>query len=215
MTGDTIVALMNALREQGFSFTSNISADSFNESWDFLPEKKREVMDVLHELSDWTLSYDKINQEAFSRDILKLNDLGQDLILSWAYKSGSLCVALILQGDKMSDEEIVRFFKQFDEVVVTDMSKHAGNGAMGTKLGAYGTLFVVFSDPIRSIRFRENCLKKCFESHFMKSVYCSTIMVDCTSGILVQGKGTLGSKWSGGIEVPLVADKLLNLTTNN
>ena len=29
----------------------------------------------------------------------------------------------------------VRFFKRFDEVVVTDMSKHAGKGAMDTTLG--------------------------------------------------------------------------------
>lgn len=210
-TSDTIVALMNALREQGFSFTSNISADSFNESWDFLPEKKKKVMDVLHAVSDWTVSYDKINHEAFSHDMLRLNELSQDLILSWAYKSGSLCVALILSGDKMSDDEIVRFFKRFDEVVVTDMSKHAGKGAMDTKLGTFGTLFVVFSDSVRSMRFRETCLKKCFESHFMKTVYCSTMMVDCPSGIIVQGKGTFGSKWSGGIEVSLVAGKLNDL----
>ena len=39
------------------------------------------------------------------------------------------------QGIIIRRLKIVRFFKRFDEVVVTDMSKHAGKGAMDTKLG--------------------------------------------------------------------------------
>lgn len=216
-TSNAIVALADALAKQGYSFAANVSSEDFRGFWDLLSSRTQKVgkfvtgmLDLfdLFDADGLNISYDSVDKEAFARDLAKISALRDDMLISWAYQAGTLCVNVILPVGKAQDSDLVDFFERFDDLVVKDMRKHVGRGHMDTKLGTYGTVFFVFPDSHGARHFEERSLKKCYGSHFLKETYCSSIIIDSSTGNVVQGRAVFGAKWTAGLKMNEIREAL-------
>ncbi len=212
------VLLVHALTEQKYSFSKELNKDSFTQLSDLLTKGQSTAWDVTkfavecifdESIDDPTSTYTNIDKAAFARDLKKVDDLHEGLITSYTYQAGSLAVVTILDADRMSSSSILEFFKKFDDMIVNVLRKHTGKVSGDTSAGTFGTVFFMFSDSSHAQNFNDNLLKKCYESHFMKSTYSSAVTVDCQSCTLTRGKGPLGMKWKGGINFSKI-EKILD-----
>ena len=115
----------------------------------------------------------------------------------------------IMYGDSLSEQELQGIFTRFDEGLAKNMRKYVGRNTIGaTKMSTYGTMMLVFSDSAKAQRFNAT-IGNYFNSHFWKQVYASMMTLDSASMELTQGKGPMGLKWQGGIDVSLLKKSLL------
>ena len=210
------MALIQSLKEQKFVFSKNLNEDSFTDLSDVLTKGQSAAWGIakfaleclMDEEIEVIASYDDVDKEAFDRDLKLVDDLKEGLITSYAYLAGALSVSIILNADDMSDSEIMDLFKRFDKLIVNNIRHHAGRDANDNRLGTYGTIYFIFAESSKARRFNDNLLKKCYESHLIKSAYTSAVTIDCQSGTLTQGRAAFGLKWNGGGNCSMIKKKI-------
>lgn len=207
-TRKVVTNLINALRDQDFSFSESLFKDAFVERYNFQTGTKKMMLDMLQSINKHIVSYDHIDKSVFDQDFRRFQQsVDEKMLFSWGYKSGALCIIGIMFADNMSDSEIKSLFSRLDDGVTNIMRNHTGRVSGGNAGGTYGTMMLVFSDSNKAKRFN-NSIRDYYNSHFWKSTYISAMSIDCSSQTLTQGKAPLGGNWSCGVDVSLLRDYL-------
>lgn len=209
-----VTNLIKALQTQGYSFEDYIHADAYNENFNYQSGIKKVASNIIQAVNNPIISYNNINKETFNADFLRFQQSVDDqMLFSWAYKSGALSIVGIIDGSdlldsrKMNDSILFTIFSRFDNGVTNIMRKYVGQ-ANGQDLGTYGTMIVLFNDQANAQYFNL-IIRDFYSSHFMKSTFISAISIDCVSQTLTQGKsGLFGAPWQGGIDVTNIKQTL-------
>lgn len=206
-----ILRLVNGLKHQDFNFSEKLFPEAFIEDYEYLTGTKKKVYVVLNKLFvEGTVSYEHVNKEEFQGDLERFqNSVDQRMLLSWGYKSGNLVIIGILYADSLSDNEKKSIFTRFDEALVKIMRKHVGRLAANTKGALYGTVMLVFKDPAKAQQFNPT-INDYYNSYFWKKIYTSMMTLDSESMTLTQGKGPMGIKWHGAIDIKELRKSLLS-----
>lgn len=198
----TIKNLITALNEQHFSFENNITNNSLIDDYGNPTGVRKVVSGILQSINDELISYENIDKEAFSRDLLRFKEKVDDrMLIGWGYSFANLSLVGIMHGDHLYDNEILNIFTRFEEGVYNIMRYHVGK-TNDCDAATFGTLIMLFQDSSRAEHFNEQISKQCYSSHFFKSVYCSTISIDCTRETMKLGKsGRFSYSWCGGLDI--------------
>ena len=204
-----ITNLIKSLQEQGFSFEESLHASSFNENFDYLSGTKKRVAEKLQSFNMNYVSYDNINKEAFVRDFNRFQHSVDDrMLFAWAYKRGILSIVGIIDADDLYDREYKSLFNKLDNGVTDIMRTHVAQ-LNGQSYGIYGTMLMVFSDSNKARMFNGS-IQEYYSSHFVKSSYVSSICINCASEELTQGKAGIFTKWTGGMDVSILKNKIFS-----
>ena len=206
-----ILTLVGGLKHQDFNFSENLFPEAFVEDFEYLTGTKKKFYQVVNKLFvEGIVSFKHVKKEEFEADLERFqNVVDPRMLLTWSYKSGNLVMVGIMYGDSLSEQELQGIFTRFDEGLAKNMRKYVGRNTIGaTKMSTYGTMMLVFSDSAKAQRFNAT-IGNYFNSHFWKQVYASMMSLDSASMELTQGKGPMGLKWQGGIDVSLLKKSLL------
>lgn len=206
--------LINALKNQGYSFEEYIHTDAYHENFSHQSGIKKLVSNALQSINKNIVSYNNIDRKSFEADYRRFQQAVDDqMLFSWAYKSGSLSIVGIIDASnlldarEMNDSVLHTIFSRLDNGVTNIMRKYVGQ-LNGQDLGTYGTMIVLF-DNHSNAQYFNSIIRDFYSSHFMKSTYISAISIDCVSQTLTQGKAALfGAAWQGGMDISHIRQAL-------
>lgn len=208
-TKEAIIRLIEALGKQNFTFSEKLHS-GVDDDWGYLEGASKGFVNAIKKytyLIDG--DYSNIDKQKFDADFAKFQQsVSDDMLFAWKYSAGSLVMVGIMYADNLNIQDIKSLFKRLDDGTTNIMRTHVGRNAInGEKASNYATMMLVFANKEKAEMFN-TLIRDFYSSHFWKQTYVSTISVDFSSEVITQGKGTLGTKWNGDIDLKMVRKHL-------